>query len=160
LEKKNMDENDSTSRPYRSRRLGKANREAAIDSEYNSAADVELTSEHFTFFREAGASEIFLTLIQANPKDAGVNRNSVQEETRQYVFYGYLDEDPENFSHEGGFFFTEIWDGKLYEAFRNQADIVNAALLEAVFGESSINEDRPSSDAPKVSELSPDRFFI
>lgn len=158
--KENMDENDPTSRPYRSRRLSKESREAAMDSEYDSAADVELTSKHFAFFREAGASEIFLTLIQADPKDAGVNRNSVQEEARQYVFYGYLDEDPENFRHEGGFFFTEIWDGNLYKAFRNHADIVNAALLEAVFGENSINKNRPSSDAPKVSELSLDRFFI
>jgi len=131
-----------------------------MDSEYNSVADVDLTSEHFAFFREAGASEIFLTLIQTDPKDTVVNRNSVREEAKKYVFYGYLDEDPENFTHEGGFFFAEIWDGNLYEAFRNQADIVNATLLEAVFGESRINEDRPSSDAPKVSELSPDRFFI
>lgn len=155
-----MDENDSTPRPSRLRRLIKTSREAAMTSEHTSVADVELTSKHFTFFREAGASEIFLKLIQVDPKDAGVPRNSVREEAQKYVYLGYLDENPEKFNHEGGFFFTEIWDGNLYEGFRNKADIVNATLLQAVFGETSINEDRPSSDAPKVSELSPDRFFV
>lgn len=131
----------------------------AADHEYTSVAEVELTSEHLAFFREAGASEIFLKLIQIDPKDAGVYRNSVQQEAKEYVYLGYDDENPEKFSYEGGFFFTDIWDGNLYEAF-NKADLMNASLLKIVFGESSINEDRPSSAAPKISELSSDRFLI
>jgi hypothetical protein len=154
-----MDKNDDTSSPSQSRGLDKASRTATPDSKYTSVADVELTTDHLTFFKEAGASEIFLKLVQVNPMDAGVHRNSTQEEAKKYVYLGYLEGDPGEFSHEGGFFFTEMWAGNLYEAFC-KADINNSILLKEVFGENSINNDRESPDSPKISELSSDRFFL
>lgn len=130
-----------------------------MNSNYESIEDVELTMDHLAFFRESGASELLLTLIEVDPEDSGVNRNSARREAWRYVFYGDLDGNPEDFVHEGGRFFTKMWNGELYEAYRYEADMTNALLLESVFGEDRINSARPHSDAPRVSELDPDRFF-
>lgn len=157
-----MDESDTPSRPSRDRKrqLSEERRLEVQLRGWETGADVRLTAAHKSFFREAGASEEFLTLIEADPEGAGVNRNSVQQEASRIVFYGDLDGDPEDFTHKGGRFFTAMWDGDLYEAFRHEADMVNAILLEGVFGEDRINAARPHADAPKVSELDADRFFI
>lgn len=151
---------DSDKRFRRSRRqLSEERREAILYSEWDTITDVELTADHIAFFREAGASEILLTLITTDPEDAGVNRNSVRQEAKRYVFYGDLDGDPEEFIYNGGVFFAKMWDGDLYGAYRH-ADMNNAVLLDSVFGEGRINSARPDSDSPRVSELDPDRFFI
>lgn len=119
---------------------------------------MDLTTDHIAFFRKAGASEVFLTLIDTDPEEAGGVHNSVRQEARRYLFYGDLDGDPGDFTHEGGIFFTRMWDGDLYEAYRH-ADIASGPLLESVFGVERINSAR-SDDAPPVSELDPDRFFF
>lgn len=110
-------------------------------SEYNSVADVELTNDHYNFVRNAGASEMLIQLAQFSPQQAGVTRNSIREQIRQHVFWGDIseDNDPEQFSHLGGGFFTQIWEGKLYEAYC-RADLNNQAILVTIYGTDRIIE--------------------
>jgi hypothetical protein len=127
---------------------------------YDRIDDVELTSDHLDFLRKAGASEAFLTLIETDPEEADLSRNSAQREVKKYVYSGDLDGDPEEFTHNGGVFFSTIWDGNLYQAYRYKADAFNVVLLKSVFGEARINADRPHPEEPKVSEVDPEGVFI
>lgn len=131
-----------------------------MNSDYESTEDVELTEDHLAFFREAGASEVFLTLIDADPEEVGGFHNSVRKEAKRYVYYGDLDGNPEEFTHDGSIFFAKMWDGDLYEAYRHYADFASGPLLRSVFGEERINTAKPDPESPEVSEIDPDRYFI
>jgi len=101
-----------------------------------------------------------LTLFDAGWIEDEDRRNLVRQEVRRAIFYGDLEGDPSEYTHEGGACFSALWDGNLYEAFRHHADIIQCSQLESVFGEARINADRPDQNAPVVSELDPDRHFI
>ncbi|MFO7927832.1 hypothetical protein [Natronomonas sp.] len=135
-------------------------RQASQNSNAEAIAAVELTSDHVGYFREAGASEVLLTVMEVDPEDAGLDHNPVRQEARRMVFDGDLDGTPEMFTPDGGRYFNKLWDGELYNAYRYHTPGTKTELIEAVFGEDQINANRPDSDAPKVSELSPIRFMF
>ncbi|QLG60500.1 hypothetical protein [Halorarum salinum] len=118
---------------------------------------MDLTPDNIEFFREAGASEEFLTLIQVSPDD--VNRNPVRREARCYVSHTDLDGDPEDFPPEGSRFLRNVWDGDLYDAYR-QGDFVTATLLTTVFGKDRLNSARPRPELPTVEELGSTPFIV
>ena len=117
-------------------------------------SEIELLSIHREFLRAAGASDVFLTLLDAEYED-----NPVQQEVRRVIFYGDLDGPPEDFTLDSGAFISALWDGDLYEAYRHHADFDRGYFLESVLGEDRIDADRPSPDAPRGSELDSDRYF-
>jgi hypothetical protein len=113
-----------------------------MNENYDSISDVEITDNHVQWLREAGASPEFLSVLRF-PLDQvdNVDRHSVQELIREHIYYGKinLDKNPEDYSHDGGGFFTQLWDGDLYHAFR-RGDPNNQEILRERFGEDPIIE--------------------
>lgn len=112
-------------------------------NEYSSLSDVQITEEHINFLRNAGASEELIEVITYSPEDnpgIGVSRNSAREEIKKYIIWGRIDSDknPQEFSHLGGGFFTQLWNGDLYNTY-NRADLNNQTILTTVFGTDNID---------------------
>lgn len=105
-------------------------------NDYDTVSDVELTTDHYQFLREAGASDQIIALIQFTDEQTGI-RNSAREEVRKYAYWGDLDGSPDDFNHIGGHFFSAMWDGDLFEAWL-RADMNNRRLMMELFGESRI----------------------
>jgi len=112
-------------------------------NEYSNLSDLQITEEHISFLRNAGASEKLITVINYSPEDnpgIGVSRNSAREEIKKYIMWGKIDDDkdPQEFSHLGGGFFTQLWNGDLYNTY-NRADLNNQTILTTVFGTDNID---------------------
>lgn len=141
------------------RTLSNQRRQELKDEPYNQPSEIELTQERLDFVRQAGASEEFLTMLTVDPEEHGVSRNYPRGKIQGCIYYGDLDGDPESFEPNGEGCFPHLWDGDLYEAFR-RADFQQAPLLKSVFGEERINAARSDPEAPLISELTVDRFFV
>ena len=101
----------------------------------DSRTTVELTADHYDFLRQAGASRAMIRVL----KHDADRRNSANKEIKKYVRWGDLDtdENPEDFKHLGGHFFSALWEGDLFGAWR-RADLNNKTILREVFGEEGI----------------------
>lgn len=110
-------------------------------TEYDSINDVELTNEHTRFLSKAGASDSFIDLLTFPKEVTGINRHSVRDEVRKYVYWGDLDpdKDPAEIVPCGGHFFTALWNGDLFEAW-GRADFNNKSLMIECFGKDVIVE--------------------
>jgi len=108
-------------------------------STYTSYDDVVITEDHKDFLMEAGASSYFDQFISFDPESAGLSRHMVRDKIRREIFHGELDGKPEEYSHPGGGFFSAIWNGDLFLAYR-RADLHNQPLMLACFGDHPIIE--------------------
>lgn len=117
-------------------------------------SEIELTDDHRDFLWSAGASAVFMEILQKTPDDlpTTVDRNSARSEVKKYVKWGDLDGNPEEFQHIGGHFFDALWRGDLYEAF-TRADLNNRKILLTVFGERRIDSHRTHPSYPTVARL-------
>lgn len=102
----------------------------------------DLTSDEKNLLRTAGASEHLITLCDA---EVEVERHSVLEETKKYLreWENLTSETAEDFNHVGGHFYSAMWSGDLYNAYR-RADGTNRPLLLEVFGAHHINQYKPT----------------
>jgi len=115
----------------------------------------DLTEQERSLLRQAGASEKLLQMCNAEIngviRDDGkaVNRHSVLQEVKKYLreWENLTEETVNEFDHYGGHFFTALWNGNLYDAYR-RADYNNQALLLDAFGVRRINDDRDSHQTP------------
>jgi hypothetical protein len=120
---------------------GETTRDPTMSNDkYETISDVDLTLGHFRFLREAGASDEMLDMVKAKPGLAGISRNSCKQEVKKYVFWESLEGDPEDFTPMGGHFFSALWDGNLFDAWR-RADLNNKSLMLEIYGESRIIAD-------------------
>lgn len=71
--------------------------------------EIELLSIHREFLRVAGASDVFLTLFDAEWIEDEGRDNPVRREVRRAIHYGDLEGDPEDFTHDGSRFFSALW---------------------------------------------------
>jgi hypothetical protein len=99
--------------------------------------DVELTNEHFRFLQYAGASREMLTFLKFDEAEIGVGRSGPKRKLTGKASRGELSGSPETFSHGGSHFFTELWNGNLWQAWI-RADSKNKLLMMAVFDEEQI----------------------
>jgi len=99
--------------------------------------DVELTTEHFRFLTEAGASAEMLTFLKFDEAEIGVGRSGPKRKLAGKASHGELSGSPETFSHGGSHFFTNLWNGDMWQAWI-RADHKNKRLMLAVFGDEQI----------------------
>lgn len=110
--------------------------------------EIELLSIHREFLCAAGASDVFLTLFDADWVEDKGRDNPVRQEVRQAILYGDFEGDPEDFTHNGNRFFSAMWEGELYEAYRRHSGFIRGPLLEDVFGEDRIEATDIRNPAP------------
>lgn len=115
-----------------------------MTEENKRAFDVGPEDELISLLRAEGASDEFLVLLETDPEEAGVERNSCRSEINKWIRWndGEISEDALERPGFGGGFFEKMWRGDLYAAY-NHADMNNKALLKLAFGISRINSDRP-----------------
>ena len=90
----------------------------------------ELSDEHFRFLRDAGASHAMLTVLKLS------GRSRPKEKLLGKATRGEF-RDPETFSHGGSHFFTNLWNGDMWQAWI-RADFGNKRLMLEAFGEDQI----------------------
>lgn len=103
----------------------------------------ELTAEEIAALTAAGASPQLITVVTA---DTGNMENSARRETMKYLRGEYgpdlTEETAEEFSHQAGDYYGNLWDGDLYGAMRH-SDGTNSHILSDVFGLARINASAP-----------------
>lgn len=116
-----------------------------MTDENERAFDVAPEQELIHLLRANGASDAFLTVIQTNPEDAGVETNKLRNEINKWVRWndGEIDEDALQRPGFGGGFFEKVWHGEIGEAY-GHADSNNKAILKEAFGVNYINRQRPA----------------
>lgn len=102
----------------------------------------DLTCIEKNLLRLAGASE---ELIQLCDTETDLDRHSALQETKKYLreWETLTGETTDEFTHLGGSFYSELWDGNLYKAF-TMADNNNSEIMLNAFSVREINRDRPS----------------
>lgn len=104
-------------------------------SEFEAISDVQINDEFLAALRKAGASRLCRQIVQVDPEDVGVDRNSVRTELQKYCYWADevsadAIEDKQSY---GGHFFNAVWDGD-FEGAMNRADGNNKKILEQVRG--------------------------
>lgn len=101
------------------------------EEQYETIQSVPVNDELIQAAREAGASEFLIRVLEVEPEDAGVERNSVRSEIQKYCYWA--DEVSANViegkHHYGGGFFQAVWNGQRGHA-RSRADSSNQKILD------------------------------
>ena len=102
----------------------------------------DLTDGEKELLRTAGASEALIVLCET---ETDLDRHSALQETKKYLreWENLTEEKVDEFSHLGGSFYSQMWDGNLYKAF-SMADANNSEIMLDAFSVREINRDRPT----------------
>ena len=104
-----------------------------MSEKFESIPEVPINEELIRALEEAGASGLLIEMVQVDPDDVDVERNSVRAEIQKYCYWAdeISAEVIEEKKHYGGGFFQAVWNGSLEDA-KWRADGNNQQILQSL----------------------------